>query len=235
MAHFDLEEQEQLDSIKTWWKMYGNLVTSIVTAAAVAVVGWQAWQWYQRNQITQASAIFAVLEEAISAKDAQRIKATATELTDKYAGTPYATLGALAAGKASFDAGDLKTARLQLSWAAENGKNEMKDIARLRLSSVLIDDKAYDEALKVLEAPHAPSFNTLFNELKGEAFLAKGKKEEARNAFKAALTSFEDKQKAEKGSKEAKSEEGVRTREEFIRGPYRELLEKKIDALGEKA
>jgi predicted negative regulator of RcsB-dependent stress response len=27
MAHYDLEEQEQIDTLKTWWKMYGNLVT----------------------------------------------------------------------------------------------------------------------------------------------------------------------------------------------------------------
>ena len=31
MAHYDLEEQEQLDTLKTWWKMHGNLVTTVVT------------------------------------------------------------------------------------------------------------------------------------------------------------------------------------------------------------
>ncbi|MFV0371521.1 MAG: tetratricopeptide repeat protein, partial [Azonexus sp.] len=50
MAHYDLEEQEQIDTLKTWWKMYGNLVTSLITAAALAVLGWQAWNWYQNKQ-----------------------------------------------------------------------------------------------------------------------------------------------------------------------------------------
>ena len=36
MAHYDLEEQEQIDSIKTWWKMYGNLLTGIVVVASLA-------------------------------------------------------------------------------------------------------------------------------------------------------------------------------------------------------
>ena len=144
MAHYDLEEQEQIDSIKTWWKMYGNLVTSVVTVACLAVIGWQAWNWYQRGQSTQAAAIYSVLEQAVSARDAQKIKAAAGELAEKYGSTNYAVLGALLAGKQSFDASDLKTAKVQLSWAADNGKDELKDIARLRLAAVLLDEQAYD-------------------------------------------------------------------------------------------
>jgi predicted negative regulator of RcsB-dependent stress response len=47
MAHYDLEEQEQIDTLKTWWKMYGNLVTGLALAVALGVVGWQGWNWYQ--------------------------------------------------------------------------------------------------------------------------------------------------------------------------------------------
>jgi len=234
MAHFDLEEQEQLDAIKTWWKMYGNLVTSVVTAAAIAVVGWQGWQWYQRNQAAEASTIFSALEGAIAEKDSQRIKSTAGELTEKYSGTPYAALGALAAAKASFEAGDLKTARLQLVWVAENGKNEIRDVARLRLVAVLLDDQAYADALKYLDEPHAPAFAPRFNELRGEVLLAQGKKEEARKAFEAALAHFDERQSAEK-VKAAKPEENAQNQEASARQPYRELLQHKINALGGKA
>lgn len=77
MAHYDLEEQEQIDTLKTWWKMYGNLVTSLLTVAALAVLGWQAWNWYQNKQAVEAAGVFAALEQAVAAGDAQRIKATA--------------------------------------------------------------------------------------------------------------------------------------------------------------
>ncbi len=234
MAHLDLEEQEQLDSIKTWWKMYGNLVTSVVTVVAIAVIGWQGWQWYQRHQAAEASVVFSALESAIADKDNQRIKSTAGELTEKYAGTPYAALGALAAAKASFEAGDLKTARLQLAWVAEHGKNEVRDIARLRLAAVLLDDQAYAEALKCLEEPYPPAFAPRFNELRGEVLLAQGKKEEARKAFEAALARFDERQNAEK-AKTAKPEENGQSQEASARQPYRELLQHKIDALGGKA
>ena len=212
MAHYDLEEQEQIDSIKTWWKMYGNLVTGIVVAGSLAVIGWQGWNWHQRSQSAQASAIYGALEQAVAIRDAQKVKAAAGELAEKFGGTSYAALGALVAARQSFDAGDLKTAKAQLTWAAENGKDEIRDLARLRLASVLLDEKAYDEALKQLEAAHAAAFAARFLELKGDVLAASGKKPEARTAYKGAL---------DKG--------GIR--EGRGGGGCRELLQQKLDNL----
>lgn len=215
MAHYDLEEQEQIDSIKTWWKMYGNLVTGVILAGSLAVIGWQGWNWYQRSQAAQASAIYGVLEQAVAVRDAQRVKAAAGELAEKFGGTSYAALGALVAARQSFEAGDLKTAKAQLSWAADKGKDEIKDLARLRLAAVLLDEKAYDEALKQLESAHAAAFAARFLELKGDVLAAQGKKPEARTAYKAAL----DKGEGHDGRG----------------GAGRELLRQKLDNLGEAA
>ncbi|PKO36745.1 MAG: hypothetical protein CVU33_16720 [Betaproteobacteria bacterium HGW-Betaproteobacteria-6] len=210
MAHYDLEEQEQIDTLKTWWKMYGNLVTSVVVAASLGVVGWQGWNWYERGQTTQAAAIYAVLEQAAAIGDAQKVKSAAGELAEKFGGTSYASLGALLAGKQSFETGDLKTAKSQFGWVAENGQDEIRDLARLRLVAVQIDEQAYEEALKQLDAAHAPAFDARFQELKGDLFAAQGKKPEARSAYKAALGKMTGKQ-----------------------GAGRELLQQKLDNLGE--
>lgn len=212
MAHLDLEEQEQIDSLKTWWKMYGNLFTSVVVAASIGAIGWQGWNWYQRSQSAQASAIYGVLEQAVATQDTAKVKAAAGELAEKFGRTSYAGLGALLAAKQSFEAGDLKTARAQLSWAADNGKDEVRDLARLRLVAVLLDEKEYDAALKQLEATHAPVFAGRFLESKGDVLTAQGKKAEARTAYQAAL---------DKGDAKA--------------GPARELLQQKLDSLGEAA
>lgn len=213
MAHYDLEEQEQIDSLKTWWKMYGNLVTSLVTAAALAVVGWQGWNWYQNNETAKAAAVFAALEQAVQAGDTQRIKAGAGELTEKFGRSGYAGLGALLAAKHSVDGGDLKTAKAQLGWVADNAKDELRDIARLRLGAVLLDEQAYDEALKQLEATPAPAFVARFLELKGDVLSAQGKVAEARAAYQSAL---------DKATSDAAK-------------PGRELLQQKLDSLGDAA
>jgi predicted negative regulator of RcsB-dependent stress response len=78
----------------------------------------------------------------------------------------------------------------------------------LRLAAVLLDDKAFDEALKQLDAAHAAAFDARFLEMKGDVLVAQGKKPEARAAYKAAL---------DKG------------------GAGRELLRQKLDNLGESA
>jgi len=219
MAHYDLEEQEQIDSIKSWWNQHGNLITGVVVAAALGVVGWQGWNRYQRNQAAQASAVYSALEQGLALNDAQRVKTAAGELADKFGGTTYAGLGALLAAKMSHEAGDLKTAKLQLGWAADNAKDEVRDVARLRLAAVLLDEKSYDEAIKQLDNSHAAAFDTRYAELKGDVLAAQGKKPEAKAAYQAALDKLT--------GKDAKPADAT--------GPYRDLLQQKLDSLGESA
>jgi len=218
MAAYDLEEQEQLDELKTWWKMYGNLVTGILVAVALAVVAWQGWTWWQRQQAAQASALFSGLQTAAVQKDAKRARELAGELIDKYSATSYAGMGALVAARAQVDAGDTKNARVQLAWAAENAKDPgLRELARLRLAAVMLDEKAYDEALKQLAAEPAAAFAPRFEELRGDILAAQGKTAEARNSYDAALAKFDAQAK------------GDETRQ---RGGYSELVQAKRDSLG---
>ncbi len=213
MAHYDLEEQEQIDTLKTWWKMYGNLVTSLLAVVALAAAGWQGWNWYRNDQAGKAAAVFAALEQAQEAGDVQRVKATAGELTEKYASSGYAGLGAMIAARSSMDSGDLKTARAQLGWVVEHASDELRDIARLRLSAVLLDDKAYEEALKQLADAPSSAFAARFLEMKGDVLSAQGKTAEARAAYQEAI--------GKAGSE--------------VEGAGRELLQQKLDSLGETA
>ena len=218
MAAYDLEEQEQLDELKTWWKMYGNLVTGILVAVALAVVAWQGWNWWQRQQSAQASSLFSGLQTAAAQKDAKRARELAGELIDKYAATAYAGMGALLAARTQVEAGDAKNARVQLAWAAENAKDTgLRELARLRLAAVLLDEKAYDEALKQLAPEPAAQFAPRFAELRGDVFAAQGKAVEARDAYDAALAKFEAL---------AKSDEARQ------RGGYSEVVQAKRDTLG---
>lgn len=217
MAAYDLEEQEQLDELKTWWKMYGNLVTAVVLAVALAVIGWQAWNWWQRSQGGQASVIYSGVQQAVSQRDAKRARELAGELIDKYSGTAYAGMAALLSAKAQVEGGDIKTARLQLSWVAENAKDgALRDLARLRLAALLLDEKAFDEALKQLAAEPAVSFAPRYSELKGDILAAQGKSAEAKGAYEAALAKLDAAEKADGGRL----------------GAYRDILQTKLDALG---
>ena len=222
MATYDLEEQEQISELKTWWRMYGNLVTAMLLAVSVGVVGWQGWNWYQRKQAAEASVIYAAVQKGAMERDAKRVREAAGELTEKYPGTAYAAMAALTSARMQFEAGDLKTARAQLQWVAEKARDkDLRDLGRLRLAHVLFDDKALDEALKILAAEPVPAFASRFGELKGDILLAQGKKAEARAAYQAALA------KQDIADNAAGSPSGRETQ-------YRDLLQTKLDSIGVK-
>jgi predicted negative regulator of RcsB-dependent stress response len=188
MAHLDLEEQEQLAQLKSWWATWGNLLVTGLLVVAVAFSGWQGWRWWQANQSGQASALFEQLTKASQGKDAKAVRDASGELLEKYAGTAYASMGALTSARFFFDKGDLKDAKAQLQWVIDkSGSEEFRDLARLRLANVLLDEKSFDEALKLLEASHGASFDAQFALLRGDILVAKRKPVEAKAAYKLAL------------------------------------------------
>jgi predicted negative regulator of RcsB-dependent stress response len=225
MASYDLEEQEQIAEIKAWWNQYGNLLAAVVTAAAIGVAAWQGWNWYQRNQAAQASLVYGVLQQAVLENDPQRIKAASGELLEKFAGTAYAPLAALTAAKAMFSAGDAKTAKLQLLWVVEHASDELRDLARLRLATLLLDEKAYEEALRQLDTTPSAGFAARFQDSKGDVFGAQGKTVEARVAYQAALAKLDEADQSGKGNNAPP--------EGQAHAAYREFVKQKLDALGE--
>jgi len=226
MATYDLEEQEQIAEIKAWWKQYGNRLVNTATVIALLVLAWQGWNWYQRNQTAQASVIYTVLQQAAQTNDTQKVKAASGELLEKFGRTAYAEMGALVSAKVMVESGDAQTAKAQLVWAVEHATNELRDLARLRLAAVLLDEKAYDEALKQLEGASAPAFEVRFLDMRGDVLTAQGKKTEAVAAYQAALAKMDELVKAGKSGAAGQEWQG---RSNVV---ARELMNQKIDALG---
>ncbi len=188
MAHLDLEEQEQLAQLKSWWASYGNAIVFALVLAALLFSGWQGWRYWQASQSGAASNLFEVLTKATQGAEAKAVRDSSGELLEKYPRTLYASMGALLSAKYFFDKGDLKAAKAQLQWVIENtASEEFRDIARLRLANVLLDEKAHDEALKQLEAKHGEAFEAQFATLRGDILVAKGQAADARTAYKFAL------------------------------------------------
>jgi predicted negative regulator of RcsB-dependent stress response len=197
MAAYDLEEQEQLETLKAWWKENGNPVMTGLSLVLIVLVAWQAWNYYQRNQAAQASALYAAVQKAAGANDLKQLRESAGAMLEQYPRTTYAAMAALVSAKAHFQAGDLKTAHAQLAWVADNAKDEgLQDIARLRLASVMLDEKAYDDALKALEAKHGAAFDAQYLAARGDVLVIQGKKEDARGAYTAALVKADAKDAA---------------------------------------
>ena len=188
---YDLEEQEQLDEFKAWWKKNGKLATSLVLVVLVAYATWQGYHYFQNKKAIEASALYQALVVTDSSKIAE-IKLQAAKLTADYASTPYAGRAAIIAAKASIAANDTKAAKIQLEWAAKNAKETTsKAIASLQLAGILFEEKKYDSALQLLSSDTDEGFIGLKEDLKGDIHMAQGKKLEAKKSYETALTELD--------------------------------------------
>lgn len=205
---YDLEEQEQLATLKAWWNQFGNLITWLLIIGLAAYAAWNGWNYYQRTQAAQAGQLYEEMQKAVTAKDNAKVQRAASDMTSKFARTAYAQMAALTAAKTAFDASDLKTAKAQLQWAAENGNDEYKAIAKIRLAGILLDEKAFDEGLKLLAGEFPEQFAALVADRRGDILVAQSKFDDARAAYKLALDKTDEK------------------------NPGRQLIQLKLDALG---
>lgn len=187
----DLEEQEQLDEFRAWWKKNGKLSTNLVLAALIAYIGWTGYNYFQQKKAVEASELFQSLVQLDTTKIGE-IKTQSAKLMDSYSGTPYAGRAAVFAAKNNFAANDSKSAKSQLEWAIANAKeSSVKAIASLQLASILLEEKNYDGALKVLSAETDKGYDGLKQGLQGDVYLAQGKQAEAKKAYESALENLD--------------------------------------------
>jgi predicted negative regulator of RcsB-dependent stress response len=191
-SHLDLEEQEQLDELKAFWKRWGNLITWGLTAVLAAYAGWQGYNYYQRDQAAKAAAMYDELDRAVQAADADKAGAVFNDLKERFPRTAYAAQAALQTAKVQFDKGQLEASRGSLSWAAENASDDAhRDIARLRLAGVQLDAKQFDDAAKTLDAIKSPDFSALVADRRGDLFTLQAKPDLAKAEYQKAYAAMD--------------------------------------------
>jgi len=209
MAIIDTQEQEQLDALKAWWKDNRHWLITAVSVAIVTYASFSLWKNYQARQAAEAATLYAEVLKQVASNDAKRINDAVAALVDKYSGTAYASRAQLLAVQTNLQARDLPRAKSQLEWViAHASESGLQDTARLKLSSILLDEKDYAAAIKLLDATHPEAFTGLFADLKGDVLAAQGKLEEARTAYKQAYDKMDSK------------------------SSYRNLIQLKMDGLG---
>lgn len=189
----DLEEQEQLDQIKHFWRTWGNLLSWVLIAVLGSYAAWNGYQYWQRTQATKAAALYDEVERAVAAADIGRVERSLADMKDKFGSTQFAQQSALLAAKALYAQGKTEAARDALSWVANGASDKAyRDIARLRLAALQLDAKAYDEALKQLTLEFTPEMSGLAADLRGDVLQAKGQNAEAIAAYQQAWQKLAD-------------------------------------------
>ena len=185
-------EQEQLDQLKDFWKQYGNLITWVLILALGGFAAFQGWQRYQDSQATKAAVLYDELDKAVQALDADKAARVFGDIKERYPSTTYAAQAGLLAARLQFDLERKDAARASLEWVAgQAAEKEYRLVAQLRLAGMLLDEKKFDEALKLLPADAPPAFAALVADRRGDILFAQGKTDEARAAFQAAYDAMD--------------------------------------------
>ncbi len=207
--HLDLEEQEQLDELKHFWKQYGDLITWTLLVVLSLFAAWNGYQYWQRSQAAQASVMYDEIDRAVTAGDAARLDRSLADMKERFGGTTYAEQAALLAARAYYDKGNVDASRAALNWVAEKASDPgYQAVAKLRLAAILLEKKAYAEAQQQLSGNFPKDFDGLVADRRGDILMAQGKKADAKAQY----------EKAWKGLDE--------------RDEYRRLVDVKLNALG---
>lgn len=205
----DLDEQEQLDQIKHFWAKYGTAISTALIVLFGSIAGWNGWQYWQNQQASGAAVMFDEFERANTAGETDRMQRALSDMQAEYGGTILTAQAALLAAKSHIDRQQTEPARAALNWVAQSASDDaLKAVARLRLSTLDMQDQAWDAAMAQLAAPVPVAFAGLVADRRGDVFMAQGKTAEARQAYEAAFKAL--------GAQDA----------------YRSLVEAKLAAMG---
>lgn len=206
---FDLEEQEQIESLKAFWASWGKWIAVAVLGGAVLYMGYVGWGYYQKTQAEAAAEVYSGVDAALQKGDLAALKGAEAKLLGEYPKSGYAARSALNVAKFAFEKGDSAYARESLKWVVEHAaEQELVSVAHLRLAAVALDEKQFDTALAEVGQPHPVAFDSLFLDMKGDVLVAKGDAKAARDAYRAALAKL------------------------VGESPSRQFIQTKLDALG---
>lgn len=205
----DLEEQEQLDQIKHFWKQYGNAITWALIVVLAGFASWNFYQYWHRNQAAQAAALFDEVERSIQSADTAKVDRAFAEMKDRFGSTTYAHQSAFLVSKQFVTMGKADAAMAALTWLAEQSTDAgYQALAKLRLATILMESKNLDNALSLMNSTFPASFEGLVADRKGDIMALKGDKSQAIIEYEKAYRLLD------------------------ARTEYRRLIEVKLNAMG---
>lgn len=195
-------EEETLETLKKWWEENGKQLVAAIVIVAAGFGGWNFWEGQQLATQGAASDLYEeILEltlvepgQQTATDDAGRIIALSAQLRDDFSQSTYASFGALFAASQHVASNDLEEAEADLQWIIDNhGKGFITKTdsgllltANLRLGRVILARGDAERALALVNSVAPQSFEAGYSELRGDIYLALGRRADARDAYLAA-------------------------------------------------
>jgi len=192
MAFDVLDEHEQGELVQKWLRENAFSILIGVGLGLLLIFGWQQWRAHRAGHRLEAAAQYELFSADLDKKDSDAAKAIASTLSGDYSDTPYATLASLRMADYAAAHGDNDGARAALDSAYQHAGNDaLKTLAGLYLARSEIAEKKPQDALDLLNKLPDAGYTAMRDELRGDALVALGRKDEARAAYTNALTNLD--------------------------------------------
>ncbi len=183
-----LNDDEQVEALKDWWKENGRAVIIGAILGISSVIGWQGWDRYQTSQNENASILFSIMESQFSGNERNEGITSAKSLLETYPNTIYATFASFYLGKMYRELENYEVARTYLTLAVENASDSaLSELAKLRLVRLLVEMQKFEEAELILTESFA-IFKGEFSEIIGDLAAKNNNFSKARQAYNRALS-----------------------------------------------
>lgn len=207
--HLDLEEQEQLDQLKHFWKQYGTPISWLLIVVLGAFSAWNGYQWWTTRQAEQASAMYEEVDRIITSGDIAAADRAYGDMRQRFPSTVYTQQAGLTLAKVAYLSGKADVAQTALSTVAESRADlGLAALAKIRQAGLSIETKSFEAAAKTLDSKFPAEFSGLVADKKGDLLMAQGKPEVAVAMYKEAIKQLPE------------------------RDQYRRLVEVKLASLG---
>lgn len=182
------DEHEQGERVRSWLRQNGASLVFAIVLALGSVFGYRQWQDHQLGQQALGADLYQSLQITLDAGQLSEAEAIQARLVELGRRSGYAGLGAMLMASAYVENGQLEAAaRAYRSVLNERRWQTLWPVARLRLGRVLIAQSESNEALQVLGESMAEAHLASWAELRGDALMALGQTEAAREAYAQAL------------------------------------------------
>ncbi|MBQ9601628.1 MAG: tetratricopeptide repeat protein [Neisseriaceae bacterium] len=176
-AHHD--EQQELENAKYLWNNGGKWLVVALVSIALIYWGKGIYRNYQLDKYAQAAAMATQVKGDVN---------KLAQLQKDFSGSAAAAQASLETAALLFEQGKTDQAIAAYQWVLNNNKTPVFQAAAVQnLANVYLQQKQYDNALKILATPIEASFQSVIEETKGDVFAAQGKTTEAKQIYQAIL------------------------------------------------
>lgn len=183
-----LSEKEQLEAIRGWWRENGRYIISGVVIGVGLLLGWNYWTGQKAESVLRASQIYETLANEVASGNADAARNIAADLYENYGSTVYARQSRLAMARLFMEKGRDEDAANELEALLQaGGDSATAMVGRLRLAKILLYQDKPQEAADLLQGYSDTAFAARYSETLGDAYVALGRSDDARDAYTLAL------------------------------------------------